>query len=50
MARSVALTIEEKAGTGGAPLTYTVTATASGKDVYSAGQRHGSSIKISVKQ
>ena len=44
----VALTIEEKAGTGGAPLTYTVTATANGKDVYSADNATGS-IKISVK-
>jgi hypothetical protein len=44
----VALTIEEKAGTGGAPLTYTVTATANGKDVYSADNAAGS-IKISVK-
>ena len=44
----VALTIEEKAGTGGAPRTYTVTATANGKDVYSADNATGS-IKISVK-
>ena len=44
----VALTIEEKAGTGGAPLTYTVTATTNGKDVYSADNATGS-IKISVK-
>ena len=44
----VVLTIEEKAGTGGTPLTYTVTAKANGKDVYSTDNAAGS-IKIFVK-
>ena len=44
----VELVIEEKAGTDSAPLTYTVTAKANGKDVYGADNAAGS-IKISVK-
>ncbi|MBS7218154.1 MAG: hypothetical protein KH028_01910, partial [Oscillospiraceae bacterium] len=43
----VELVIEEKAGTDSAPLTYTVTAKANGKDVYGADNAAGS-IKISV--
>ena len=44
----VVLTIEEKAGADGTPLTYTVTAKANGKDVYSTDNAAGS-IKIFVK-
>ena len=44
----VVLTIEEKAGADGTPLTYTVTAKANGKDVYGTDNAAGS-IKISVK-
>ena len=43
----VELVIEEKAGTDSAPLTYTVTAKANGKDVYGEDNAAGS-IKISV--